>query len=173
MVEFDAVVEAALTGFALVFSIIISTGSLAWGYGSMGLETVPRWMIAFGALWLVSQWRGVKWFSAPGLFLSLLFATIGLWLSFPIGWMFSGAIFALFAWDITELRKKSHFMTARDDVKGLERRHIARVSFLALGGLLSASLLMLWWRQWTNEWGNFLLGVSLLGITQIIAWINK
>lgn len=173
MVEFDATAEVNLTGFALVSSIIISTGSLAWGYASTGLETVPRWMIVFGALWLVSQWRGWKWFSPLGLFLAMLFAGIGLWMSFPIGWMFSGAIFALFAWDMTELRQKLHFMTSRDDVKGMARRHITRVSFLALGGLSFASFLMLWWRQWTEEWGMFLLGVVFLGLLQVIAWIRK
>lgn len=173
MVEFDAVAEVNLTGFALVSSIIISTGSLAWGYASMGIETVPRWMIAFGALWLVSQWRGARWFSALGLFLSLLFAIIGLWLSFPIGWMFSGAIFALFAWDMAELRQTLHFMTSREDAGGMERRHIARVSVLILGGLLLTSFLILWQRQWTYEWGIFLLGMLLLGLTQIIAWFRK
>ncbi|MBI5824814.1 MAG: hypothetical protein HZB18_12360 [Chloroflexi bacterium] len=162
-----------MTGFALVSSIIISTGSLAWGYASMGLETIPRWMIAFGALWLVSLWQGWKWFSPLGLFLSVLSAILGLWFSFPIGWMFSGAIFALFAWDMAELRQKLHFMTSRDDVKGVARRHIARVSFLTLGGLLFASFLILWWRQWTDEWGMFLLGATFIGSLQIIAWFRR
>ncbi|MBE0682204.1 MAG: hypothetical protein IH589_09845 [Anaerolineales bacterium] len=162
-----------MTGLALVSSIIISIGSLAWGYAGMGLVVIPRWMIAFGALWLISPWRGWRWVSPVALFLSLLFAIIGLWLSFPIGWMFSGAIFALFAWDMTELRSKMHFLAAREDAKGMERRHLARVSLLALGGLLVASMFILWWRQWTSEWGNFLLGVTLLGLTQIIAWFRK
>lgn len=162
-----------MTGLALVSSIVISTGSLAWGYASFGLVVIPRWMIAFGALWLVSQWRGWKWYSALGLFLALLFSIIGLWLSLSIGWMFNGAAFALFAWDMAELRKKMQFMTSRDDVKGMERRHVARVSFLALSGLLFASMFMLWRRQWTEEWGIFLLSVLLLGSTQMIAWIRK
>lgn len=158
---------------ALLFSIIIGIGSLAWGYAGTGLHQLSPWIIAFGGLWLASLWQGWRWFPPLGLFFSILFAVIGLSLSFPIGWMFSGAIFALLAWDMSELREKLHFMTSRDDAKGIERRHVARISFLALSGLFFASFLMLWWRQWTNEWGNFLLGVSLLGITQIIAWINK
>jgi hypothetical protein len=158
---------------ALVLSIIISTGSLAWGYASVGLDSVVRWMIAFGVLWLFSQWQRWRWFSALGLFLSILFATVGLWLSFPIGWMFASAIFALVAWDMAELRTRLKFLMPREDPKGIERRRVARVSLLAFSGLLLASLMVLWWIQWTSEWGMFLLGVTLLGLTQIIAWFRK
>jgi hypothetical protein len=158
---------------ALLFSIIIGIGSLAWGYAGTGLHPLSPWISAFGVLWLASLWQRWRWFPPLGLFLSILFAVIGLSLSFPIGWMFSGAIFALLAWDMSELRSKLHFMPPREDVKGVERRHVARVSFLALGGLFFASFLMLWWRQWTNEWGTFLLGVAALGLLQFIAWFGK
>lgn len=165
--------ERIVTVMVFVFSVILSTGSFAWGYAGMGHESIARWVIAFGALWLTFQWRGVKWFSTFGLLLSILLAIIGLWSSFSIGWMFSGAIFALLAWDMTEMRQRLHLITSKEDVRGIERRHIARVSFLALGSLLFASFLILWWRQWTLEWGNFLLGVTLLGLLQIIAWLRK
>jgi hypothetical protein len=87
--------------------------------------------------------------------------------------MFGSAIFALVAWDMTELRTKLHFLSPREDARGIERRHVARVSLLALGGLLVASIFILWWRQWNLEWGYFLLSVTLLGLTQIIAWFRK
>lgn len=158
---------------ALVFSVIISTGSLAWGYASVGLDSVVRWMVAFGVLWLFAQWQRWRWFAALALFLSILFAVVGLWLRFPIGWMFASAIFALVAWDMTELRARLKFLMPREDPKGIERRRVARVSLLALGGLGVASIFILWWRQWTLEWGNFLLGVILLGLPQIIVWFRK
>lgn len=158
---------------ALLFSIIISTGSLAGGYAGTGLHRLVSWIIAFGILWLISHWQKWRWFPPLGLFFSLLFAVLGLSLSFPIGWMFSGAIFALVAWDMSELRKRLRTMPSREDVRGVERRHVARISFLALGGLLFASFLILWWRQWTDEWGTFLLGVVALGVLQFIAWIKR
>ncbi|MBI3152349.1 MAG: hypothetical protein HYZ21_09465 [Chloroflexi bacterium] len=158
---------------ALLLSIIISIGSLAWGYADTGLNSLVRWIIAFGVLWLISHWQRWRWFPPFGLFLSILFAVVGLSLSFPIGWMFSGAIFALVAWDMSELRKRLRTMPLREDVRGVERRHVARISFLTLGGLLFASFLILWWRQWTYEWEMFLLGVIVLGALQIIAWFKK
>ena len=173
MVEFETSTEVILSLIALILSIIISTGSLAWGYAGVGLDSTARWMIAFGVLWLFSQWQRWRWFSVLALFLSMLFAIIGLWLNFPIGWMFASAIFALLAWDMTELRTRLKFLMPREDPKGIERRRVARVSLLAFGGLLVASFFILWWRQWTAEWGNFLLGVILIGLTQIIAWFRK
>lgn len=158
---------------ALLFSIIIGIGSLAWGYAGTGLHRLAPWIIAFGALWLASHWQRWRWFPPLGLLLSILFAVIGLSLSFPIGWMFSGAIFALVAWDMSELRKRLRVMPAREDVRGVERRHVARISFLALGGLAFASFLILWWRQWTQEWGMFLLGAVLLGLLQFVAWFRR
>jgi hypothetical protein len=173
MVEFETSTEVILSLIALILSSIISTGSLAWGYAGVGLDSAARWMIAFGVLWLFSQWQRWRWFSVLALFLSMLFAIIGLWLNFPIGWMFASAIFALLAWDMTELRTRLKFLMPREDPKGIERRRVARVSLLAFGGLLVASFFILWWRQWTAEWGNFLLGVILIGLTQIIAWFRK
>lgn len=139
---FVGVQDPIVTLIALVFSIIISIGSLAWGYAEAGINSISGWIIFFGLLWLFSIRRGWRWFSSLGLFLCILASMIGLWLNFNFGWMFSGAIFALFAWDMTEFRRKIHFMTSRDDMKGLERRHIVRVILLALGGLLFASILM-------------------------------
>lgn len=158
---------------ALLFSIIISIGSLAWGYAGTGLHRLVPWIIAFGVLWLMSHWQRWRWFPPLGLFFSLLFAVTGLSLSFPIGWMFSGAIFALVAWDMSELRKRLRAMPSREDVRGVERRHVARISFLALVGLSFASFLILWWRQWTNEWEIFLSGVVLLGLLQFTAWFRR
>jgi hypothetical protein len=158
---------------ALVFSIIISTGSIAWGYAGAGFQVVTGWIISFGALWIFSLWRKWRWFSSLGLLLSILLAIFGLWFNFIIGWIFSGSIFALFAWDLTEFQQKIKLVPAREDVKGMTRRHLARISLLALGGLLFASALMFWWGQFNDEWGMFVGSVVALGLTQIVAWIKK
>lgn len=162
-----------MTVTALILNIVISILSLAWGYSAAGFDSISIWIIFFGALWLISQWRGWKWFSALGLFLSLLAAMIGLWLNLIVGWMFSSAIFALFAWDMTEFREKIYFMPSGEDIKGMERRHLARVSFLALGGLLFSSLLMLLRAQFSFEWWVLLGFVILLGLLQLPAWFRK
>jgi len=64
--------ELVLSLIALMFSIIISTGSLAWGYASVGLDSVVRWIIAFGVLWLFSQWQRWRLFSAFALIVAII-----------------------------------------------------------------------------------------------------
>lgn len=162
-----------MTVAALGLSIIISIASLAWGYAGAGFEGISIWIVLFGSLWIFSQWRGWKWASSLGLFAAVLATMIGLWFDFITGWMLSGAIFALFAWDLTDFRQKLHFMTVREDLKGMERRHIARLYMLALAGLILASIMMSMRGQFSFEWGVLLGFVILLGLLQLLVWFRR
>lgn len=128
-----------------MLSIIFGTGSLAWGYMDLGLPTVVNWIGILGAAWLVAMWRRWRWFSVLGLFLCILLAVIGLWLGLRMDRMFAGAIFALAAWDLTEFRRKRKQLSPREDAKGMERRHVLRISLLSAGGILIALLLDRLW----------------------------
>jgi len=158
---------------ALFSSIVIATGSFAWGYFQAGFGGIWRWLIAFGVFWLFAMWMRWRWVSAAAVLLAVPFALFGLWLNFIAGWMFSGTIFALFAWDLTEFQRRMKFTPVREDIKGMERRHLARISFLALAGLLISSLLMFLRRQLTFDWGMLNLTVAVLGLLQIIAWVRR
>ena len=94
-----------MTVIALAASIIISIGSLAMGFAVAGFVIFARWILIFGAVWLFTQWRSWSWFSSLGLFVSILLSAIGVWVGLPSGWMFSGSIFALCAWDMTDFRR--------------------------------------------------------------------
>lgn len=52
------------------------------------------------------------------------------------GWMFSGAIFALIAWDLNQFQIKLSLLPDREDKRGMTRRRLIRISILALVGLL-------------------------------------
>ncbi|HLA87621.1 MAG TPA: hypothetical protein VJL10_06350 [Anaerolineales bacterium] len=162
-----------MTVAALGLSIFISIASLAMGYAQAGFEGISIWIVLFGSLWIFSQWRGWRWVSSLGLFSVMLAAMIGLWFDFIVGWMLSGAIFALFAWDMTDFRQKLKSMTSREDIKGMERRHIARLYMLALAGLILTSIMMSMRAQFSYAW-NVLLGfVILLGLLQLFVWFRR
>ncbi|NOT03274.1 MAG: hypothetical protein HOP27_01605 [Anaerolineales bacterium] len=162
-----------MTRVALISSILIGIGSLAWGYSEIGLNAVTRWIIILGAAWLVTLWNGVRWFSSFALVLVILASAFGLWFRFAPGWMFSGGIFALVAWDLTRFRQRLIFLPAREDKRGMERRHIARLSLLSLIGLFIASITMFLRGAFTNEWGVLLLIVTVLDLAQLIGWLRK
>ncbi|MBI3168619.1 MAG: hypothetical protein HYZ22_09085 [Chloroflexi bacterium] len=127
--------------FVLIVCIIVSTGSFTWGYWQAGYEEAARWIATFGVFWLAAHWRKWKWFFAPAVFLTLFLAVFGVWYEFVPGLMFNGAVFALFAWDLTEFRQKLKLLSPREDAKGMSRRHLVRVGFLAAGAVLIAFVL--------------------------------
>jgi hypothetical protein len=162
-----------VTVIALASSIIISIGSLAWGFAQAGFDSFVRWVVIFGLIWLFTQWRGWGWFSSLGLIFVVLASAFGLWFELAPGWMFAAAIFALFAWDMSDFRRRMRTIAADDDARGMERRHIARVSLLCLAGLFLASIAMLVRVQFTFEWGALLVIVILLGLSQLVSWFRK
>lgn len=161
-----------MTAAALGLSIFLSIASLAKGYAQAGFEGISIWIVLFGSLWIFSQWRGWNWVTSLGLFTAVLAAMIGLWFDFIIGWMLSGAIYSLFAWGMTDFRQKLKFATSREDIKGMERRHIARLYMLSSAGLILASIMMSMRAQFSFEWGVLLGFVILLGLLQLLVWFR-
>jgi hypothetical protein len=165
--------EAIVTLIALLFSIVICSASLAWGYAQNGFASFSSWILIFGAGWFFAVWQEWKWYSSVALSLSTLAAALGLWFGFTPGWMFAGGIFALFAWDMADFRQRLRLISNDKDVRGIERRHLARVSLLALIGLILASVAMFFVRaQFTFEWGALLVAFTLFGLVQLPAWFR-
>ena len=162
-----------MISIALALSIIITTGSFALEYSRAGYENLAVWTVIFGLIWLASLWFKWRWVSTLAVILALPLAVFGVWFQFVIGWMFSGAIFSLLAWDLMKFQHMLLFVNVREDILGMTRRHIARISLLALIGMLIASFLMYLRGQFNAEWGLFLASVLGLGSLQIVAWLWK
>lgn len=122
--------------FSIVISILLSIASFTWGYFQMGYENIAKYILAFGVLYFISRWRRWKWFPSFALLILVLLAIIGLWLDLSLVWMFSGAIFALIAWDLNQFQIKLSLLPDREDKQGMTRRRLIRISILALIGLL-------------------------------------
>ncbi|MGA7192726.1 MAG: hypothetical protein WBW94_03780 [Anaerolineales bacterium] len=163
-----------MTLFPLLFSIMFGFGSLAFGYHLAGLTQFARWIIFFGAVWLIAVWQRWRWFAYIGIVFDLLFAALGLWLlNFPPGWMFAGAIGGLLAFDLTFFWERVRFIDSDEERRGFESRHLLRISVLAILGMTAASITMLIKLQFTFQWAILLLLIILLGITQLIIWLLR
>lgn len=163
-----------MTVLALLISILVGTGSLAWGYAQVGLMQPERWILAFGACWILAVWRRWRWFAHVGLTFSFLAAALGLWfLNFPPGWMFAGAVCGLLAWDLTYFQYRQRFAASDAERRAVEARHLLRVAVVALLGFALASLAMVAKLQFHFEWAVLLAAVAALGLIQIIGWFRK
>src|SRR5258708_2583661 len=134
------------TLFALLFTVLISMGSLAWGYAEAGLLQFARWILYFSALWLFAIWRRWRWFAYFGLIFNFLAAVLGLWfLNFSPGWMFAGAIGALIALDLTNFEDslrsdRVRFPASEAERRTLETHHLRRSTFVAMLGRLLTTI---------------------------------
>ncbi len=163
-----------MTLFALLFSIVMGTSSLAWGYAQVGLPQFARWIALFGALWLVAVWQRWRWFAYVGLLFNFLAAALGLWfLNFAPGWMFAGAIGGLMAWDLTDFSNRLRFAASDDEWRRFELRHLVGISLLAMLGFGLASLAMLIKFQFNFDWALLLAIVAAFGILQLVVWLRK
>jgi len=162
-----------VTLIALISSIMICSISLAWGFAQQGFTSFSIWILIFGAGWLFAVWQEWKWYSGIALFLATVASAFGLWFGFIPGWMFAGGIFALFAWDMSDFRQRLRLMAKDDDTRGIERRHLLRISLLSMLGLFLASITMLVHLQFTFEWIVLLVFVTLLGLGQLVGWLKR
>jgi len=163
-----------VTVLALLTTVVMGTCSLAWGYFGVGLPQQARWVLVFGAVWLVAVWQRWRWFAYVGLAAYFLAAALGLWfLNFPPGWMFAGAIFALLAWDLTYFRYRQRFAASDAERRSVELRHLFRISLLGILGFGLASLAMMMQLQFSFAWIAFMTLAVALGLTQIIRWFRN
>ena len=163
-----------MTLFALLFSIVFGIGSLAFGYHLAGFPLFARWIIYFGILWLIAVWQRWRWFAYIGIAFNLLAAALGLWLlNFSPGWMFAGAIGGLLTFDLTLFWNRIRFIDSDDERRGLESRHLVRISILTILGMTFASLAMFIKRQFTFEWGMVWIVILVFGFIPLIYWFRN
>ncbi len=159
---------------ALVVSIILGGGSLAWGFLGMGLSSLARWIAIFAAAWLLAVWQRWRWFSYVGLAVYFAAAALGLWfLNFPPGWMFAGAILGLVAWDLTYFRFRQIFAANDAERRSVELRHMLGISLVAVLGFVFSSLAMALQVGLSFDWTAFLVIVLVLSLSQILRWFRN
>jgi len=162
-----------LTTIAQFATLVVGIISLAWGYYEAGYPLIARLLAGFGLLWLVTQVRRWRWFSGAGFLVTLLAAAVGQWIGAAIGWMVVGVVGGLLTWDLGEFRHRLAYAAEDDDIRGLERRHLARVTIVAVIGTLLGTLVMVVQVRFTLEWGILLGIVAAWGVSQMVSWIKR
>ena len=163
-----------MTVAAFILSVILGTGSLAYGYSQMGPTNPARWFVLLGILWLLAHWKKYYWFSSLALFIIIVAAAFGVWVEFPTIWMLLGALGGLLGWDLSDFARRLSYAAATDDVAGMERRHLARVGIVAALGC-GLALLSLYIRinRLAFEVAVGLVLLAALGLTRLVIGLRK
>jgi len=163
-----------MTIIAMVLSIILGTGSLAYGYAQAGYDAPVRWTILIGIVWLLANWRRLYWFSSVALFLAIFASAFGIWRDLSALWMMLGALGALLGWDLSDFARRLRYAAPTDDVRDMERRHLARVGVVALlGGGLAFLSLTLQMKRLAFEVAVGLILLAVLGVTRLVMRLRK
>ncbi len=159
--------------FAFILSLVLGLGSLALSFARIGQSALAISLGLFGLLWLYSAWRRLTWISTLGIFLSLGLAAFGLWSDLSSGWMLAGALGGLMSWDLADFIRRLWSTPDTKEKRNLERRHLARLTIVAVFGLILASIVMVVRLEFSFEWVVLLTLVAMLGISQMIAWLRR
>lgn len=145
--------------FPLYISLIAGASSFAQGYVDGGRIEVARWILYFGAIWIVAQTSRWRWFAPIGLFAALICGGYGIWIGLSASWMFAGAMGALFAWDLSDFRQRLE-VSVPEGAAEVVQRHLLRLIFISgLGIVLSLLRMFYWWEVYADA----LSYLSMLG----------
>lgn len=158
---------------AIILSIMAASGSLVWGWWLGGMEGAARALAAAGALWLISEWRRWRWFGSLALLVFIAAAAYGLWLGLPSSLMLIGAVGALLGWDLSAFQTRMRRASPHDDVSGMERRHLGRVSIVAALSLVIAGVAAYVRVRLPFEVAVGLTILGALGLTRLVMWIQR
>ena len=161
-----------MTVILLIFYILLSAAALAWGYRTAGFSTVSLWYLVFGALWLIATLRKVGWAASVALFAVVVASGLGVMLGVTPAWMLAATLFGLIAWDLTRFRERLSLAYFEDDLIGMERRHLLRLSILVMAALVLSSIPMVVTLKISFEWILLLAIICTLGIAQVLRWIK-
>lgn len=162
-----------MTRIGLVLSLIVGGAALAWAYSRAGLDGAARIPILVAASWMVAQWRRWRWFPALGLGAFIVLAAYGLWIGLPAGLMVIGAIGGLAAWDLADFTVRLRYASPMDNVRDLERRHVARLLIVVLLGFLLAGIATFVRLQLTFEVVFVLVVLAAVGLAQLLRWLGE
>jgi len=159
--------------FAFVISILVGVGSLAFAYSGIGFDLLVRGLLVFGAFWLYAGWRRWAWVSSLGILLLVALAGLGLWFELSPGWLVAGALGALMAWDLSEFIRRMDVAPESENLPAMQRRHLARLTIVAVIGVMLASISMAIRLEFTLESMMLLALVAVLGVTQLVGWLRR
>jgi len=163
-----------MTIVAMVLSIFLGIGSLAYGFSQAELADPTRWFVLLGIVWLLAHWRKFYWFSSVALFITLIGGAIGVWFQFPTIWMLLGALGGLLGWDLSDFARRLSYAAPMDDAQGMERRHLERVGIVAaLGFGLAWLSTVIQINRLAFEVAVGLVLLAALGLTRLVMRLRK
>jgi hypothetical protein len=163
-----------MTIVALVLSVLLGTGSLAYGYYQAGLYNQALWFVLLGVAWILAHWRELYWASSLAFLLVLIGAGYGVWYQFTTLWLLLGALGGLLGWDLSDFARRLSYAAPTDDIHGMELRHLERAGIVAVLGFgISFLSLVIHINRLPFEVAVVLVLIAALGLTRLVLRLRR
>lgn len=163
-----------MTLVAFVLSVLLGTASLAYGFSQAGMTDPARWFVLLGIVWILAHWRKLYWVSSLAFAIMILGAAYGVWNNLATIWMLLGALGGLLGWDLSDFARRLSYAAPTDDIRGMERRHLAQAGIVAaLGFGLALLSLVIRINRLAFEVAVGLALLAALGLTRLVMRLMK
>jgi hypothetical protein len=159
-----------MTRFLRLVCPVMSVSLLASGYYLGGWKWPAVGLFVFWMIGLIIHWA---WVPPGGLFVACVAASMGLFLDLSPLLLIPSAIFALLAWDLAGFQDRLSMASPDDDVITLEKRHLFRLSVLALGGIGLSGLALYLHFKFPFEWTVILVFFTVWVIGRVAGLLMK
>jgi hypothetical protein len=133
-----------MTTFLLYPSVLLCAGLPAWAYLASGRPLPAVFLALAGVCWTAGLFFHRDWLALLCLLIVYGITAAGFFLDLRAVLLFTGAFFALLAWDLTDFSTRVRLAAPDDHLAGLERSHLLRLILVAVTGsglsLLALSL---------------------------------
>ena len=165
---------SAMVKYMRFLFLWMGTAALTWTFYAADEIRLAQSILAAASLWtlgLLQRWRHSALF---GLVTFVLLAAIGIYRELPFGWLFAGALYAYFAYNLSRFYLRLRYLARqKQDTKSVTRVHFIRLALLMLAGLLLSSISLLLQQALDTAWIIFLLVSTLAVIGILLAWTRK
>jgi hypothetical protein len=154
-------------------SIGLATALLVAGYALGGRPIGVLPLLAMLALWLVGRRRGWLWVDSAGLLGYSGAAAAGMAMGLGAGWMLTGLVAALSAWDLAAFAAWLRDVQPADKAKAVALRHLRHLVIVDVVGLLLAGM-ALQARLRLSLTVMLLLGlVVIVGVSRAVSFLRR
>jgi hypothetical protein len=125
-------------------------------------------------VWSLSHWRKLYWVSSLAFLLTVAGAAYGVWNGLTTAWMLLAALGGLLGWDLSDFSQRLSYAAPTDDLRGMERRHLARVVVVAaLGFGLAWLSMVVRIERLPFEVAVGLVLLAALGLTRLVMRLRR
>jgi hypothetical protein len=153
--------------------ILAGTIPLVAGYFRSDFPVVAAGCLAFGLIWLFSEWRRWVWMAPVALVIFIIAAGMGVWIGLSPYLMALSVLGTLLAWDLADFSQRLRGAAEEDELRILRKNHLVLLVSLAAISLVLMGAALLIHIRISFGWLFLLSMAVVLGIMNLVKRLRR